>query len=463
MERLKTTSHREASDGRAGEVIVLGAAISAAILIRLAFVLYFPLGDCVNASYINPAKDVLIGQFATTGTLVRLPGAIYFFSFCLALFKGDTGNIVAVQHLLGFIGLCVAIEFAHEAWGRRAAVCAGVLLSFQFLFALQEHYLQSETICQLFLIGALRISLWLRQRNPIGVWPWFLGGAASAFAALTRGEYVLLGPLIAAVLMLPGGRRRKKRFLRPAVYLAAWAFFVGGWVLRNRLVFGYSGLVPDGPAVLMDTVLHIVRYDLPTQPLAKRILKEETIKLDSHTGSGWMLHPRVSTSDRLAKEFGYTFVQQRMVVSEIAREAAFTQPLRYMGLVMANARWYLAPHLWMESTEMSPNNVDPFIPEGEAQSLLWHVLSLDQYWGWIPLAAGALSLFLFPFAAAEQRWAGVLVVTVYLATWASLSLVTPELRMQSILYVPLSLAGSFACGRIWNIARARAASRPTPD
>jgi hypothetical protein len=446
---MRPDAPRERIDG----VTAIGAALFAAVLLRVAFQLYFPLTDCVNTSYVNPAKDILAGQFAAPGSLLRLPGAIYFFAFCLALFHGDYGSVVAVQHLLGIVSLCVAIDFAREAWGRRAGICAAALLSLQFLFALQESYLQSEAVCQLLLLATLRVALHLRRNNPFRLWPWALGGAAAALTALTRGEYVLLGPLTAAALALPGAGRAGARLPRAGLFLAAWAFLVGGWVLRNRLLFGYTGLVPDGPAVLMDTVLPLVRYDLPTQPLVKRVLKEETVKWEAQKDSGPHLHPRVSAGFRLESEFGYSHVQQKQALAEVAREAALTQPRRYLRLVWGNAREYLTPQLWLLSTSLSPNWTR-FSPEGGAPLALWRLLWLDQGWGWAATAAAALALVLLPFAPAPQRWAAALVAAVYLYNLLMLSLMTFNTRMQSILCVPLGLAGAFAAGRAWDRASA---------
>ncbi|MBI3297794.1 MAG: glycosyltransferase family 39 protein [Elusimicrobia bacterium] len=408
-----------------------------AVLTRMVLAHFIPLADDGgNASYVNTARDIFSGHYAGYSTLHRLPMTSWIFAGGLRLFGGDVHMLPLLQRALGLATIAMAMGTAGLAWGRRAAVLAGLLLVMQGQFAFQESFLLSEPSARFFLALAVLCAVGLGKSRP-GAGALFAGfglGLVSGLAALTRGELIVLGPIIAAYLALAG----KPGFPRglPILCLAGWALVIGAWVIRNERVFGYRGLTPDSVTTMTTTALPLIDYDSGVELEAKRFLREQVAAAGSTNG----LDPRPTTIERLQKERGYTYLRAETALGRIVREAVFARPLGYLWRAFPNILKYLWPMRWAEDR----NGGRMRLPPEADNPALWSLLKLDQLWGFVVLAAALAAPGRIRRRVAGRLEAGF-VCAIFVALWVVIGLVdVPVPRIQAQLFLPLALLGGFA-------------------
>jgi 4-amino-4-deoxy-L-arabinose transferase-like glycosyltransferase len=146
-----------------------------------------------------------------------------------------TGTVV----LLGLIGRRVAGE-------RVGLLAAGIGACYPTLIA-ADGSLMSETMYGLFVAAAVLLALRLIDR------PSTAGaaalGAIVGLAALTRGEGVLLLPLLAAPVAWSGGRRGRP--LRIVAAVAATALLIFPWAARNWITFDRPVLISTNDSTVV--------------------------------------------------------------------------------------------------------------------------------------------------------------------------------------------------------------------
>ena len=155
---------------------------------------------------------------------------------------------------VGFVGLA-GREAAGPATG---LVAAGIAAIYPFLWVV-DGSLMSETLYGVLLAATLWLALRFARRPSLGLAAGV--GALAGLAALTRGEALLLAPLLLLPLAVRAGAAWRSRLTLAAVALGAFALVIAPWTIRNLTVFEKPVLIStNGNAVFVgsncDAVYH---------------------------------------------------------------------------------------------------------------------------------------------------------------------------------------------------------------
>lgn len=204
---------------------------------------YTPLYD--SADYVRHAQSIAHGHGYPPATSLEAPGGgstafrppVYPFLLAVPfrLFGASFPAARIFTALFGVVVVLLVYEIALCIWDRRTALVAGVLCAlFPPLIALNSGFF-SEPVFLVFELAAVLVVVRFTER-PRGFWAPMLAGVLCGLAALTRGNGLLLVPLVALATALIGGSRRQKA-LRAAAVLAAAILVITPWTIRNAVVF----------------------------------------------------------------------------------------------------------------------------------------------------------------------------------------------------------------------------------
>ena len=174
---------------------------------------------------------------------------------------GATGYL-AQKLLLCVVGT-TTVAFVGLA-GREAAgsvtglVAAGIAAVYPFLWVV-DGSLMSETLYGALLAATLWLAIRFARRPSLGLAAGL--GALAALAALTRGEALLLVPLLLVPLAIRAGTAWRSRLAFASAAVVAFALVLAPWTIRNLSVFEKPVLVStNGNAVFVgsncDPVYH---------------------------------------------------------------------------------------------------------------------------------------------------------------------------------------------------------------
>lgn len=155
---------------------------------------------------------------------------------------------------VAFVGLA-----GREAAGPTAGLVAAALAAvYPFLWVV-DGSLMSETLYGALLAATLWLALRFARRPSLGLAAGL--GALAGLAALTRGEALLLAPLLLVPLAVRAGAAWRSRLTLAAVALGAFALVLAPWTIRNLTVFEEPVLIStNGNAVFVgsncDAVYH---------------------------------------------------------------------------------------------------------------------------------------------------------------------------------------------------------------
>jgi 4-amino-4-deoxy-L-arabinose transferase-like glycosyltransferase len=155
---------------------------------------------------------------------------------------------------VAFVGLA-----GREAAGPTAGLVAAALAAvYPFLWVV-DGSLMSETLYGALLAATLWLALRFARRPSLGLAAGL--GALAGLAALTRGEALLLAPLLLVPLAARAGAAWRSRLTLAAVALGAFALVLAPWTIRNLTVFEEPVLIStNGNAVFVgsncDAVYH---------------------------------------------------------------------------------------------------------------------------------------------------------------------------------------------------------------
>jgi 4-amino-4-deoxy-L-arabinose transferase-like glycosyltransferase len=155
---------------------------------------------------------------------------------------------------VAFVGLA-GRELAGPVVG---LVAAGIAAAYPFLWV-ADGSLMSETLYGALLAATLWLAIRFARRPSLGLAAGL--GALVALAALTRGEALLLVPLLLLPLAISAGTAWRSRLALAAVSVGAFALVLAPWTIRNLTVFEEPVLIStNGNAVFVgsncDAVYH---------------------------------------------------------------------------------------------------------------------------------------------------------------------------------------------------------------
>jgi 4-amino-4-deoxy-L-arabinose transferase-like glycosyltransferase len=151
-----------------------------------------------------------------------------------------------VSCVIGTGGVILIAILARRVAGDRAGLIAAAVAAVYPPFITADGLVMSEPLFVLTVTAALLAALALLQRPSVSTAA--LLGAAIALATLTRGEGILLLPLLAwpAAVLADGSSRRD----RALAATATAALILAPWVIRNAVVFHDATLAADSNTVV---------------------------------------------------------------------------------------------------------------------------------------------------------------------------------------------------------------------
>ena len=200
----------------------------------------------------------------------------------------------------------------------------------------------------------------------------------------------------------------------------------------------------------------LVRHDLPTYALAKKILREEVVKCGNENGCSARNH----AYERLERDHGYTFLRAMYEFGEIGRETLVTQPLAFLPMFWSNFKNYLIPIPWIDEDLRDWQGVVAKMKvRSSAQAAFWEALARGpQYFGWIL----AVMVLLLPVGIGlsdrKTDWPLLAMLSVVLAVAAFSSAFRTVARTQAELFIPAAIAAGRsmdALGAAWRRRIAR--------
>jgi 4-amino-4-deoxy-L-arabinose transferase-like glycosyltransferase len=186
------------------------------------------MGDA--ASYDEWGKLLAAHGFASSGVFYQDPLYPYLLGAVYRFFGYSTVLVRWLQIVLGSLNCVLISEAARRLFGRRAAWLAGALSAGYGVFIFYEGTLLKEGLSVFLSSLSLLAALWAREsRRPL---PWVLAGLSLGALMLTRGNAVLLAPVV-----------------------VCWLVVFSRWPARDRLILT-GGFLAGFFAILCPSAVH---------------------------------------------------------------------------------------------------------------------------------------------------------------------------------------------------------------
>jgi 4-amino-4-deoxy-L-arabinose transferase-like glycosyltransferase len=167
------------------------------------------------------------------------------FIVLLAAFTlAGAGGIYAQQLLLGVVGAATVVLvglLGRKVAGDRAGLIAAAVAAVHPLLWLADGALMSESLYGPFVVGSLLAACAYVGARSAGRAA--LVGALVGLAALTRGEALLLVPLLALAMLVRAPLPGRARLAHLGALVAAFAIVLAPWSIRNALTFNAPVLI----------------------------------------------------------------------------------------------------------------------------------------------------------------------------------------------------------------------------
>jgi hypothetical protein len=227
--------------------------------------------------------------------------------------------------------------------GAAAGLAAAAITALYPYFVFDAGRLMSEPLGELALVSALLSFLWaLDSRNP---WAFLLPGALLGVTALARPEYLIFGPIFAAIALVLIGRAvaRRPGLAAAGLVLAGFLIPVLPWLVRDYVIL--DRVVPistgGGKALFIGTylpgdgnhfktkVILYRRFHPKVRISDERILKKSMVPLLNRVAGRYPDLPRDTALAKIGRE---NF-----------REYAVHHPLKYGGMLARKVRRMWSP------------------------------------------------------------------------------------------------------------------------
>jgi len=328
------------------------AVFAAAWLVRALYVVSvadhpavrFPMVD--SLAYHERALAVLGGDWLGEGVFYQDPLYPYVLAGLYALFGPGSTAVLVAQAAQGAATAALVFALGRRVFGYAAGLAAGVLAVFYAVFWYYDALLLKVSTS--LLAVALTLVLCVHARRGGGPGRWVAAGAALGFAALTRGNVLLFGPVLALWVAVVAPRR----WAALAGLGLGFALVVAPVTARNALVGGDFVLITSqaGQNFYIGNYRGAVGlYRAPPFVRAHPFFEEEDFRAEARRRTGRELPP----SD--ASRFWL-----RETLHEIAAD-----PGRFVWLLGRKAR------LLAGAYEVPDNQSFDFFRENVAPVLAW--------------------------------------------------------------------------------------------
>jgi 4-amino-4-deoxy-L-arabinose transferase-like glycosyltransferase len=188
-------------------------------------------------------------------------GPLWPFLLSLSSLLGGTSYTAhrLTQCAVGAIVVVAIGLLGRRVGGERVGLLAAAISAVYPILLRADGSLMSETLYGVLLAATLWLALRFAHRPSLGLAAGL--GALVGLAALTRGEALLLAPLLLVPLAVRAGAAWRSRLTLAAVALGAFALVLAPWTIRNLTVFEEPVLIStNGNAVFVgsncDAVYH---------------------------------------------------------------------------------------------------------------------------------------------------------------------------------------------------------------
>ena len=442
--------------------LCLGLALRVTVMVAYRPVLLFP----DSFGYLSHAVPFHL-QWAR-------PGGYLAFLWPILQLTDSRYPIPALQHLMG-LALAVAcyaflLRRGIPRWGATLAALPVLLDPLQLVL---EHYLLSDVIFELLLVGACLLLLWKPRPGPGAL---LAAGLAVAAATLTRGAGTLvLVVFVVALVCLRVGWRRMLVFLLAALVPLA------GYATEFHREHGRWSLTSAGPRFLYARLAPIVHCDgvrlpsserglCPREPIGQRRVINYYI-WGHRQAPQWTVQPPPGTS-QLAMVADYDrrvvrsqpWVYGRSVIGHFALGFAPTRTVEVPGNPADH--WLFEDHYWVLDDIIAQGLRPPSAEAGTSSDpAAASFLAGYRRWLWTPGPLLALLLvtgLAAAFGLRRARWSGDRVATgllvaccvVPLATGAAVAGFSWRYQLQQLPLLPVAGALGLAA-----LVRGRRAGR----
>jgi len=185
-------------------------------------------------AYDQQARQILNGNWLGDKVFYQDPFYPYFLAVVYKIFGGEPGAARLVQLILGAAGTALIYPIGRRLAGRRAGILAALLATAYGLFYFYDGLIGKDGPGLVLVILALWALLRAAEQATAGAW--FGAGAALGLAALTRGNLLLLAPLLAFWIVLAPKLPLKNRLIQAGLFILAFALVISPVTVRNWLV-----------------------------------------------------------------------------------------------------------------------------------------------------------------------------------------------------------------------------------
>lgn len=214
------------------------AIFALAVILRIAYVLCFPLHTAVGDAYQydtigwNIASGAGFSMIPGIPTPERAPGFPFFLSVLYFIFGHSLLIATLAQATLGALTCLLLYDAAKRLFDEGTAMAASLLACFYPVLVVYTGLLLSETLFTFLLV--LCLDLFVRSENgEKRIWL-ILSGAALGLATLTRATTILFPAAIFIALFLSGAGRTLKK---SALVFLAFVLVILPWTMRNYAQF----------------------------------------------------------------------------------------------------------------------------------------------------------------------------------------------------------------------------------
>lgn len=284
-------------------------------------------------SYMESARAITGSRpYSVAESFKRTPAYPVFLAGIMAVSDNDLRAVTLVQHALGLATAFIVMRLVLLLWcSPAAAAAAGLFISFSPAF----YHLENSTESEVLSVFLLSIMLLLVTKALLADVPGRRGPAA---AGLAGGAAALGRPELAALIVLPPlFLAGKTKGLGPAAaFFLPFALLVGGWMVRNLVVFDSFSISPMGAITSLQTSGPLIDWEAP----AHREFKAVYVRLLKANGGS---HESVCNNAVAAMRGrdGSGAVRAYIEAAELGTETIRAHPLKYLWATRRNFHFFL--------------------------------------------------------------------------------------------------------------------------
>ncbi|WP_259411690.1 glycosyltransferase family 39 protein [Coxiella burnetii] len=225
---------------------ILPAIVIVALVLKLSLFFIFYHGDVHQITqpdsegYLAPAKSLIMnGNYGNI--LSRTPGYPTFIAILFVLFGQHLSAIIITQIILSSLLIIQGYYLAHRLFSPVAAYISAILIAINFLFLSYTLMVLTDLLFAIAIGFVFLIGSYLFSDHPRKLWLSFSLGLALATATLIRPvSYYLLIPLSVGALwyFVHHHFGWRKPIISLILLTLPSIIFIGGWQVRNQLLFG---------------------------------------------------------------------------------------------------------------------------------------------------------------------------------------------------------------------------------